>query len=76
MEMLEKLTQPGERLKIYDMQGESVSYLSGIRDLTELFSCNKKTAEHYKNLWRERLSEENYKGYRLAAAGDLMTDRA
>lgn len=76
MEMLEKLTQPGERLKIYDMQGESVSYLSGIRDLTELFSCNKKTAEHYKNLWRERLSEENYKGYRLAAAEyAFMIDR-
>ena len=40
--MLEKLTEPEDTVKIYDMQGESVSYLSGIRDLTELFSCNKK----------------------------------
>lgn len=76
MEMLEKLTEPEDTVKIYDMQGESVSYLSGIRDLTELFSCNKKTADHYKKLWKERLSEENYKGYRLAAVEyAFMIDR-
>lgn len=76
MEMLERLTEPEEPIKIYDMQGESVSYLSGIRDLTELFSCKKTTAEYYKKLWKERLSEENYKGYRLAAAEyAFMIDR-
>ena len=76
MEMLENLTEPAAPVNIYDMQGESVSYLSGIRDLTELFSCRKKMAEHYKNLWRERLSEENYKGYRLAAVEyAFLTDR-
>lgn len=76
MELLEEYTEPGDTVRLYDMQGESVSYLSGIRDLTELFSCSKKMEEHYRKIWKERLSEDNYKGYRLAAAEyGFMIDR-
>lgn len=67
MEMLEKLVKPGEGIRIYDMQGESVSCLSGLRDLSGLFFENKKNVEYYRKVWKSRLSEENYKGYKLAA---------
>ena len=67
MEMLEELVKPGEGIRIYDMQGESVSCLSGLRDLSGLFFENKKNVEYYRKVWKSRLAEENYKGYKLAA---------
>lgn len=67
MEMLEELVEPGEGIKIYDMQGESVSCLSGLRDLSGLFFENKNNVEYYRKVWKSRLAEENYKGYKLAA---------
>lgn len=66
MQMLEEGTRPGEEIRLYYMLGESVSYLGGIKDLSELFACGKKEREAYRRLWQDRLSQQNQMPFRLA----------
>ena len=77
MELLREKTDPEHPVRLYYMLGESVSYLSGMRDLSELFACEKKEREKYQRLWEERLDQENHIPYRLARMEyDYQTDAA
>lgn len=66
MDMLEKYTGDGQRIRLYHILGESVSFLSGLRDLSPLFACGEEKEKHYRHLWTERLVPENQMAYRLA----------
>ena len=66
MGLLEKLIDPGKPIRLYDMPGEAVSWLSGLRDLSELFSKSKEQESHYRKVWFACLSEENRLGYEIA----------
>lgn len=75
MDLLKKKTDPEHPVRLYAILGETVSYLSGLRDLSELFACGKKEREEYRRLWEERLVEENQIPYRLAGMEyDYQTD--
>ena len=75
MELLREKTEPGAPVRLYFILGESVSYLSGLRDLSALFACEKKEREAYRKLWEERLARENQMPYRLAKLEyDFQTD--
>lgn len=77
MEMLREYSEPGHPLRLYFMLGESVSYLSGLRDLSELFACDRKKRAEYKRLWEERLNPMNQTAYRLAELEyELQADAA
>ncbi len=76
MELAEELTEPGRRLRLYYILGESFSYLSGIRDLTPLFAGTREEVRAWEKLWQERLAPETYLAYRLAKLEyDFQTDR-
>lgn len=66
MEMLEKYTGDRQKIRLYHILGESVSFLSGLRDLSALFACGGEKEEHYRRLWTDRLVPENQMAYRLA----------
>ena len=66
MEMLEKYTGDGQKIRLYHILGESVSFLSGLRDLSALFACGGEKEEYYRRLWTDRLVPENQMAYRLA----------
>lgn len=77
MELLREETEPGRPIRLYFILGESVSYLSGMRELSELFACGKKEREIWRKLWEERLAPENQIPYRLARMEyDFQTDAA
>lgn len=66
MELLRENTEPGHPVRLYYMLGESVSFLCGLRDLSDLFACSPKKREEYACLWRERLTAKSMLPYRLA----------
>lgn len=75
MELLEEKTEPGHPIRLYFMLGESVSYLSSIRDLSELFACGRRERERYHGIWNERITAESHIPYRLAEMEyDFQTD--
>lgn len=77
MDMLEKRTRPQETIRLYFMLGESVSYLCGVKDLSELFACGRKEREAYRKLWQEKLAQENQVPFRLAETEyEFQTDGA
>ena len=77
MELLREETEPGRPIRLYFILGESVSYLSGLRDLSELFACGKKERETWRELWEERLAPEAQIPYRLAQMEyEYQTDSA
>jgi ATP/maltotriose-dependent transcriptional regulator MalT len=77
MRMLRDRTTPGRPVRLYFMLGESVSYLSGLRDLSDLFACGKKERKMWQELWEERLAPENQIPYRLAQMEyEYQTDSA
>jgi len=77
MELLREESDPGCPIRLYFILGESVSYLSGLRDLSDLFACGKKERKMWQELWEERLAPENQIPYRLARMEyDFQTDAA
>lgn len=75
MELLKDNTEPGRPIRLYYILGESVSFLGGFRDLSALFSCDKKKKAEYRELWEERIASENQMAYRLAELEyDFQTD--
>lgn len=66
MELLNEKTIPGHPVRLYYMLGESVSFLSGIRDLSALFACGGQERIRYREIWEDRLARENQMPYRLA----------
>ena len=77
MELLKNYTDAEHPVRLYFILGESVSYLGGLRDLSELFSCGRKEREEYARLWEERLAPINHIQYRLAELEyEFQTDGA
>lgn len=77
MSMLDRGVRPGEEIRLYFMLGESVSYLGGIKDLSELFACSKKERAAYRELWREKVAQENQTPWHLAEIEyEFQTDGA
>lgn len=75
MAMLERYTGDGQRIRLYHILGESVSFLSGLRDLSPLFACGEEQGEHYRRLWEERIALEDQMLFRLARLEySIMTD--
>ena len=75
MDLLKRKSDPEHPVRLYFMLGESVSYLSGLRDLSELFACSKSERAAYRRLWQERLAPGNQIPYRLAELEyELQTD--
>ena len=66
MEMLQSCTEPGEKIRLYHILGESVSFLGGLRDLSVLFAGKGEKREEWRRLWGDRLAAENQASYRLA----------
>lgn len=59
MEMLQSCTEPGEKIRLYHILGESVSFLGGLRDLSVLFAGKGEKREEWRRLWGDRLAAEN-----------------
>lgn len=59
MEMLQSCTEPGEKIRLYHILGESVSFLGGLRDLSVLFAGKGEKQEEWRRLWADRLAAEN-----------------
>ena len=66
MELLREKTGKGSPVRLYYMIGETVSCLSGIRDLSDLFACGSRKREEYRQLWEERLTPDCRQFYELA----------
>lgn len=66
MELLREKTEKGKPVRLYYTIGETVSCLSGIRDLSDLFACGGRKREEYRRLWEERLTPDCRQFYELA----------
>lgn len=66
MEMLQSCTEPGEKIRLYHILGESVSFLGGLGDLSVIFAGKGEKQEEWRRLWADRLAAENQAPYRLA----------
>ena len=66
IELLREKTDPQHPVRLYFILGESVSFLCGLRDLSDLFACSKKEKKEYAQIWNEHLVPENRMPYRLA----------
>ena len=62
---LEKETIP-QKLRLYEILGNSCTYLCGLRDLSGLFACTKKEENRRAKIWKEYLGDEEWKCYQLA----------
>lgn len=66
LELLETLLEDGRKFQMYQMFGNSVTYLCGIRDLSGLFACSVKEEKRKARLWKKAFGENEWKGYQLA----------
>ncbi|MDD7390319.1 MAG: LuxR C-terminal-related transcriptional regulator [Lachnospiraceae bacterium] len=68
MDMLEKYGGKGEsdKIRLYNMAGNSCTALCGLRDLSGLFACTKKEENRKARLWKEYLGHEEWQYYQLA----------
>lgn len=63
---LETLTHTYPGMRLYDVLGNSVTFLCGLRDLSGLFACAKKEENRKGKIWKECLGEEEWRYYQLA----------
>ena len=56
----------GNKYRLYGMLGGSITYLCGLKDVTELFSCSKKDERRKEKIWKEKLGEKEALWYELA----------
>ncbi|MDD5968488.1 MAG: LuxR C-terminal-related transcriptional regulator [Anaerostipes sp.] len=66
IELLERYGREKEHLRLYNILGNSHTYLCGLRDLSQLFACSKREENRKARIWRERLGAEEWKCYQLA----------
>lgn len=66
LQMLEDSGEEFPGIRLYDMLGNSVTFLCGLRDLSGLFACPKKEENRRARIWRECLGKAEWDGYRLA----------
>lgn len=68
--MLEQETKEveksGRKFRLYNVLGNSCTYLCGIRDLTGLFSCSRKEENRRAKIWRNAFGEREWTRYQLA----------
>ena len=66
LELVEKLCEEGRKFRLYQILGNSVTYLCGVRDLSGLFSCTRKEEKQKEHLWRNAFGEIEWKCYQFA----------
>ena len=66
LELLEIYGKKYGKIGLYQVLGGSVSYLCGVRDLTELFACSRKDENHKARIWRNYLKDSEQMVYQLA----------
>lgn len=66
LNLLEELLEDGRKFQMYQMFGNSVTYLCGIRDLSGLFACPVKEEKQKARLWQKAFGENEWKSYQLA----------
>ena len=66
MKLLEKNEKTDVSISLYNVLGGSDSYLCGLRDLSELFSCPRKEENKKMRIWKESLDEQAIEWYRRA----------
>ena len=66
MEMVKERVKDGRKIRLYFMLGESVSYLNGLRDLSDLFACGRRKRAEYREIWEGCLDPACRIPYRLA----------
>ena len=66
MEIVEELRESGKKFKMYQLLGNSVTYLCGIRDLSGLFACTSKEEKERERFWKDTFGEIEWKCYQLA----------
>ena len=76
LNLAEEYTKTGEKFRLYQMLGNSVTYLCGIRDLSALFACSKREEKQRGILWKGAFGDAEWECYRLAKMDYyLETDR-
>lgn len=58
LKLLEKNEKTDVSISLYNVLGGSDSYLCGLRDLSELFSCPRKEENKKMRIWKESLDEQ------------------
>ena len=66
LELLEKNEKTDASISLYNVLGGSDSYLCGLRDLSDLFSCPRKEENRKMRIWKESLDEQAMEWYQLA----------
>lgn len=66
MELVETLKESGRKFKMYQLLGNSVTYLCGVRDLSGLFACTSKEEKQREEFWKDTFGEVEWKCYQLA----------
>ena len=66
LELVEKLCEEDRKFRLYQILGNSVTYLCGVRDLSGLFSCTRKEEKQKEHLWRNAFGEIEWKCYQFA----------
>lgn len=66
LDMVEELLESKKKFRMYQMLGNSVTYLCGTRDVSGLFSCTSKEEKNKARLWKTAFGELEWKCYQLA----------
>lgn len=66
LELVEALREPERKFTLYQMFGNSITYLCGLRDLSGLFACSAKEEKRRAHLWKKVFGENEWRGYQLA----------
>lgn len=66
IELVEKEQEADKKFRLYEMLGNSVSYLCGKRDLSGLFACDAKEEKRLARIWKTVFGDKERKCYRLA----------
>lgn len=76
LERLEAYGTGGQTFRLYNIIGNSYTFLCGLRDLSGLFACAKKEENRKARIWKEYLGKEEWDIYLLAQLDYyLMTER-
>lgn len=76
LELAEREYAGGQKFRLYQMLGSSVTYLCGVRDLSGLFACTAQEEKQRAKIWKTVFGETEWKCYRLAKIDyDLETRR-
>lgn len=64
--LAEEKQEAEKKFRLYEMLGNSVSYLCGLRDLSALFGCDGKEEKRLARVWKTVFGEKEWCCYRLA----------